>query len=136
MVAHVFDSLPWGKVPQAGRPCENPGSGRSACLQAIRTGSKIQRLHPHRTRRWYASAGAYSPIRPGAGDDVRPAGRLRPGSTMMPRTAPVGSRGLAILGCFTPKMPSVLGAIAPTAVDALGRWSAHRSDPQPRWHRN
>jgi hypothetical protein len=37
MAARVFDSLPWGEVPQAERP-RSPGAGRSACLQAIPAG--------------------------------------------------------------------------------------------------
>jgi hypothetical protein len=70
MAAHVFDSLPWGKITQqAERPCENPGSGRSACLQAVRTGP---------------SSNAYIPTGPGVG---RPASGRAPTAPALAMTS-------------------------------------------------
>lgn len=151
--AYVFDSLPWGGIPQAERPC-NLGAGPSACLQAVRTGP---------------SSNAFIPTGRGVGRPAPGHAQIAPvlamtsaqhvdghqGGTVMPRTAAptqlsdwqsrptlreprysqLLKRGHALPGCFR-RETQVLGIATPTAADLPGRWSAHRSDQQPRWHRD
>jgi hypothetical protein len=78
MAAHVFDSLPWGKITQAERLCENPGSGRPACLQAIRTGP---------------SSNAYIPTGPGVGRPAPGRAPTAPALAMMSTQHIDGTKG-------------------------------------------
>lgn len=151
--AHVFDSLPWDGIQQAERPC-NLGAGRTACLRAVRAGPSSNVFIPTGLGVGRPAPGC-ALIAPVLAMTSAQQTDGRQGGTMTPRTAvptqltdrrsiptpreprcpQLLEHGQALLGRFGPET-QVPRIAVPTAIEVPNHGSAHRSDQQPRWHRD